>query len=213
VRRVLEAGRRDVVLHRDDGTSLVPPIDLTWTYATRGELTAARHHRPEVLRRKANFLCGHLDDVALHALEPLTGAMPEAVSTYVPGPSGTVSAAHALLDMLVRSVAARQEELGPLYERCAAALTSLPDASAAAGGLALLLDRMAVRPAGSDVLTEAVISLVVSLTATDVGVLSPALDRWAAGLRGAGMGEHAVTLQRTESGWRVTRHGRPAGGA
>ena len=192
VRRVRDGDRRDVVLHRRDGASLPPPtpVDLSWTYAGRAQdrLFATRHHHPDVLRHKADVLCGNVDDVALHALEPLAVAAPELVNTFVPTrlAGSLTSYAHLLLDMLLRSATAPDADLDDLYHRCARALSVgsllLPE-GALLPCLILLLDRMAARPPAD---TVAVNRLVRDAVVPGVLFTSPALraavQRWARAL-------------------------------
>lgn len=91
VERFWNGGRRDLRLSVDDGSEPTPVFDPMWTYQIKflpyeGEEpsgTVWSHHDSEVLRRKAHFQCGNLDDVVHHALEPLLVTLPEAVNTMI----------------------------------------------------------------------------------------------------------------------------------
>jgi hypothetical protein len=192
VRRVRDGDRRDVVLHRRDGASLPPPtpVDLSRTYAGRAQdrLFATRHHHPDVLRHKADVLCGNVDDVALHALEPLAVAAPELVNTFVPTrlAGSLTSYAHLLLDMLLRSATAPDADLDGAYQRCARALSvgsHLLSARALVMSLILLLDRMAARPPADTVAVNRLVrdALVPGVLFT-YPALRAAVQRWARAL-------------------------------
>lgn len=127
--RLWDGERRDVRLTLDDGTFHPPAVDTYWTYdhspgnparGGPGAFAFPAHH-PDALRRKTHFQCGIVDDVALHALEPLTSTLGATINLFVRWEKETCpSTAHALLHVWLlplRDPAA--EERRAAYERCA----------------------------------------------------------------------------------------------
>jgi hypothetical protein len=123
--RVWAGDARDIVLGLDDGTFRTPPIDLYWTYEIppgdprRGGFTAAVSRDTEYLRRRTNFLCRTSDDAAVHNLEPLEAALPDASRMMVDGTDQPLqSIAHALLEVwLLRARETTPEERAEVRRR------------------------------------------------------------------------------------------------
>ncbi|GAA4455373.1 NACHT domain-containing protein [Phytohabitans houttuyneae] len=123
--RVWAGATRDIVLGLDDGTFETPPVDLYWTYEIppgdprRGGFTAAVSRDTEYLRRRTNFLCRTSDDAAIHNLEPLEAALPDASRTMVDAPDHALrSIAHALLEVwLLRARETTPEERDRVLRR------------------------------------------------------------------------------------------------
>lgn len=118
VERVWAGESRDIVLGVDDGTFQTPPVDLYWTYEIppgdprRGAFTASVSRDTEYLRRRTHFLCRTSDDAAIHNLEPLERALPDAGRTMVDTPDQALrSIAHGLLEVwLLRTRETTPEE-------------------------------------------------------------------------------------------------------
>lgn len=125
--RLWDSEHRDVRLTLDDGTSHPPTVDPYWTFDKspsnphRGMYAfASSDYHPGALRRKTNFQCGIVDDVALHALEPLTNILGATMNMFIGWEKDTCpSAAHALLDLWLLPLRnPTAEERRAAYERC-----------------------------------------------------------------------------------------------
>lgn len=131
--RIWHAERRDLRLSVEDGPSDLPGADPNWVYhfqrpATETPAVAVwSHHDHSVLRRKANFQCGNLDDVVHHALEPLVVAMPDTVNTMIRWGDGTqTSVANLLLDVwLAAARDASRDQRAETYRRAIVAAACL----------------------------------------------------------------------------------------
>jgi hypothetical protein len=80
------------------------------------------------------------DDAMLHAAEPLLTAVPSALTTFVTHPDGRIeSVAHILTRLWTTSaLAAPSDDLTPLYEEAATAVTRLAAADTEAGARLVL---------------------------------------------------------------------------
>lgn len=125
--RLWDSEHRDVRLTLDGGTSHPPTVDLYWTFdkspsnPDRGMYAfASSDYHPAALRRKTNFQCGIVDDVALHALEPLANVLGDTMYMFIGWEKDTCpSAAHTLIDLWLlplRNPTAKERRAA--YERC-----------------------------------------------------------------------------------------------
>src|SRR5262249_23098747 len=75
----------------------------------------------DALLRQERFLCGHDEDVLLHAVEPLIASIPEALVGFGGyWPDQAPSAAHTLLTLLLVPPDADPSRLLAAYHRCLA---------------------------------------------------------------------------------------------
>lgn len=185
---------RDVRLTLDDGTFRPPAVDLYWTYdespdsPNRGisRAFAFPAHHADALHRRANFQCGIVDDVALHALEPLSSTLGGTINLFINWEKEKCpSTAHALLDIWLlplRDPAA--EERRAAYERCAHIATSnFPPwgENTKPRYTAVLLDRLATDENAPAALAADVLSTLTgvrAITPLDEGI-TPCLLRCA----------------------------------
>jgi hypothetical protein len=125
--RLWDNEHRDLRLTLDDGTFYPPAVDPYWTFGTspsnpdRGTYAFANSdYHPDALRRKTNFQCGIIDDVASHALEPLANTLGTTMNTFIGWEKDTCpSAAHALLDIWLLPLRnPTPKERRAAYERC-----------------------------------------------------------------------------------------------
>lgn len=113
------------------GADQVLTIDPYWTYdhspeseEKRGDGTGESWHGwylrdVTMLRRQERFLCGHDEDVLLHAVEPLITRLPEALSGFGGyWPDRAVSTANALLELLLLPAEVEPAELLAAYNTC-----------------------------------------------------------------------------------------------
>jgi hypothetical protein len=111
---------------------MLEPVDPFWTYnhPKQTNLDRWRHYDFADLRLHSNFKCERTDDTVMHALEPFTGFLDQALCTMVRLPDGrAVSPARALIKLLVASGSnASVDGLVPIYEACLIALSRLSDA-------------------------------------------------------------------------------------
>jgi hypothetical protein len=129
--RLWDRERRDIQLTLDDGTFQAPNIDPCWTYDKPPGDPDGREkpfyygpHSSQSLRRKAYFQCGIMDDIAMHALEPLASTLMTTMNMFLPWKETSTSAAHALLDVwLLPLRSPTAEERRASYERCAMTVT------------------------------------------------------------------------------------------
>jgi hypothetical protein len=153
--RLWDGERRDVRLTLDDGTFHLPVVDPYWTLdkspgnPDRGQYAySSSDYHLDALRRKAHFQCGIVDDVALHALEPLASTLGATVNMFIGWEKETCpSTAHALLDIWLLPLRdPTAEERRAAYERCVKiAAHDFPpwDETIQRGYIAVLLDRLA----------------------------------------------------------------------
>ena len=175
--RLWDGEHRDVRLTLNDGTFRPPAVDPYWTYdespddPQRGKHAFAfSAHHPDVLCRKMYFQCGVIDDVALHALEPLASTLGDTINMFIGWEKETCpSATHALLDVWLlplRNPVAEERRVA--YERCARIATAnFPPWEEATYHryIAMLLDRLATDENASAVLAADVLSRLTSATA------------------------------------------------
>jgi hypothetical protein len=177
--RLWDGERRDVQLTLDDGTFHPPTTDLYWTYDEppdhpyRGYSFTHPPSHLDALRRKAHFQCGILDDVALHALEPLASTLGATINMFIGWKKETCpSAAHVLLDMWLLPLRdPTAEERRAAYERCVKIAKSdflAWDETTKGQYTALLLDRLTTDEKAPAALAADVLStLGADLTVTD----------------------------------------------
>jgi hypothetical protein len=169
--RLWDNKHRDIRLTLDDGTFCPPAVDPYWTFnrspsnPDRGRYAfASSDYHPDALRKRTNFQCGIVDDVASHALEPLANALGATINTFIGWEKDACpSAAHALLDIWLlplRNHSAKEHRAA--YERCTKiAAHDFPpwDETTQGRYTALLIDRLTTddeAPAAlaADVLSE-----------------------------------------------------------
>jgi hypothetical protein len=106
--RLWAGDRKEIRLRIDDGTFLLEPPDLYWTYSlapgdpARESHISAVVHTPVRMDRKGNFTTGKSHDVLSHALKPVRDLLPTLTNAMFPLESGQlVSVTHALLAAMV----------------------------------------------------------------------------------------------------------------
>lgn len=152
--RLWDGEWRDVRLTLDDGTFHTPVVNPYWTFNTsphnsdRGtHAHVYSNYHLDALRRKAHFQCGIVDDVALHALEPLASTLGATTNMFIAWEETCPSAAHALLDVWLlplRDPTAEERRIA--YERCVKISTFYFEPGGVTtqrGYIAVLLDRLA----------------------------------------------------------------------
>lgn len=178
--RLWNGEHRDVLLTLDDGNFQAPAIDPFWTYG-RSPVDPKHDapfwystHRAEVVHRKMHFQRGMIDDIAMHALEPLASTLETTTNMFIPWRNTCPSAAHALLDTWLLPLRdATVEERRTSYQRCARTViyyTTLP------GGdiirckyTAALLDRLATdEKAPTDLAADVLNMLATAPTITSI---------------------------------------------
>jgi hypothetical protein len=173
VERLWNGQRRDIELglHLDDDVYRTPIIDPYWTFdippdsADRTRSAFTYHNLDlDTLRRKAYFHGSMIDDLAQHALEPLSRTLGITISTFAAWwQESCPSAAHALIDLWLLPLRdATADERRAAYERCARiAVADIPswDDSTREGYAALLLDRLATDEAATPTLAADVLEL------------------------------------------------------
>lgn len=135
--QVVTDGQRDVVLRLDDGSFVVPPADLDWTFHDRVRpnedavlafVLATMH--PDLLGRRSHFLIAKSDALVQHLQEPLIAVLKDTVNSFVRWPHDMVrSTAHLLLQaVFMRLGDMDAEAVATVYLRCAqvAMLDRLP---------------------------------------------------------------------------------------
>lgn len=168
-----EAGR-DLWLELDHGDFQVPAVDPYWSFsvppghAWRQRSVSHFEFRPEVMHRRAHYLCRIGEDLAEHALEPLTEVLGVTLHTISGGEQEPPrSAAHVLLDawlMPLRNPPAEQRRA--TYLRCVdLAVSPIEpwDEPVRAGYTTLLLERLTTDDqVPADVVAEVLSRLVSS---------------------------------------------------
>lgn len=175
--RFWDGERRDLRLTLNGGTFRPPAVDPYWTYdESPGDPQRGKHafafstHHPDALCRKMYFQCGIIDDVALHALEPLASILGGTMNMFIGWEKEICpSAAHALLDVWLlplRNPVAEERRVA--YGRCARIATAnFPpwEDVTYRRYIAMLLDRLATDEKASAVLAA---DILVRLTAATV---------------------------------------------
>jgi len=172
--RLWDGEHRDIRLTLDNGTFQTSAVDLNWTYKWAYNLPPDNvvfrltSHHPDILRRKAYFQCGMVDDVAWHTLEPLASTLGSTVNTFsIKEKKGRSSVAHALLDMWLLPLRdPTAEERQTAYRRCAdIARHNLwsEDRATGLGYTTLLLDRLATDEKASPALAADVLSTLTAV--------------------------------------------------
>jgi hypothetical protein len=178
--RLWDGERRDVRLTLDDGTFHPPAVDPSWTFdrspgdPDRGKYDAFTYsqYHSDALRRKMQFQCGIVDDVASHVLEPLASTLGATMNIFIGwGKETFPSVAHALLDVWLLPLRdPTAEERRAAYERCVkVAKRDFPwDETTYGRYTALLLDRLATDEKAPAALAADVLStLGADLAVTD----------------------------------------------
>jgi hypothetical protein len=126
--RLSDGAYQDIRLTLDDGTFYPPTVDLGWTFGhplgdSQAEyvLTYPPSHL-DALRRKTHFQCGMIDDIVLHALEPLASTLGGTINMFIcwgeEEGHTLLSAAHTLLDLWLLPLRdPTAEERRTVYER------------------------------------------------------------------------------------------------
>jgi hypothetical protein len=190
--RLWDGECRDILLTLDDGTFQTPCVDPFWTYdepptdVDRSEMAFWKvDHSAGSLRRKAHFQCGMMDDIAMHALEPLVSTLGHTINMFVAWKDTCPSAAHTLLDVWLLPLRdATAEERRASYTRCARTVTfhkMLPGSDIFRNRYAaVLLDRLTTdEEAPAALATDVLNMLVTCSTAKSLGDLGPCLIRFA----------------------------------
>lgn len=143
-------GHRDAVLNLDDGSFVVPTVDLDWIYSDVVEPSAdevstfvlANAH-PDLLARRSHFLIAKGEALVQHLLEPLVAALKDTVNSFVRWPDDALrSTAHLLLQAVFMRLGDKDDEaVATVYLRCAqvAMLDRLPWSAAVRDRYSVLL--------------------------------------------------------------------------
>jgi hypothetical protein len=132
VRGVMHDGVLDVRVRLDDGSYVLPDIDLDQVYVYSmkvppGEpgIFVSTDQHPDMLRRRALFTIARSDAVTLHALEPLVTVLKDTVNSFVRWEGERLrSTAYVLMQALFLPLGTVDEEMmARVYQRCAAVAT------------------------------------------------------------------------------------------
>jgi hypothetical protein len=141
---------QDAILRLDDGSFVVPAVDLEWSFHDRvepggDELIAfvVAHLHPDVLGRRSHFLIAKGEALIQHLQEPLIAVLKDTVNSFVRWPNDMVrSTAHLLLQAVFSRLGDVEDGVvATVYLRCAqvAMLDRLPWSAAVRDRYSVLL--------------------------------------------------------------------------
>jgi hypothetical protein len=196
LKRIWDGQRREILLWRNDGTFIPPPVDIYWTYtlmhglgdstglgpAERKRIFTEQAHNSLLLLRKTNFVCNMAEDTVNHGSLPITSSFPAVANVFVMlDGDRAVSATHALAAALIEPYQDRDPG-GQVYRDLASVVTELartpstePDRGAyvklALAVLTTAVERGAASPAVLGPLADAIDDRLAS----DLGLTN---ERW-----------------------------------
>jgi hypothetical protein len=96
LKRTWDGQRREILLWRNDGTFIPPPVDTYWIYtlmlglggadlgpAERNRIFSDQAHQSILMQYKANFVCNMADDIINHGSLPITSSFPAVANVFV----------------------------------------------------------------------------------------------------------------------------------